>query len=111
LSEARFYLAVLQLSSASTAADVSEPEESLTSCLKDILEQLGGGSMLVRLALGAHSKLVGAALDREFALGEALFKQHIRLQVGRGGGLGEGVGWERGWVGRDGVGWGWVGSG
>ena len=52
--------------------------------------------MMVRLALGAHSKLVGAALDRGFPLGEALFKQHMRLQV-RGGakvlvGFGSGVG-------------------
>jgi hypothetical protein len=37
--------------------------------------------MIVRLALAAHSKQVGVALDRSLALGEAAFKQHIGLQV------------------------------
>ena len=37
--------------------------------------------MIVRLALAAHSKQVGVALDGSLALGEAAFKQHISLQV------------------------------
>lgn len=37
--------------------------------------------MIVRLALGAHSKLVGAALDMGPSRGEAAFKQHVMLQV------------------------------
>lgn len=37
--------------------------------------------MIVRLALGAHSKLVGAALDMGLPHGEAAFKQHVTLQV------------------------------
>jgi hypothetical protein len=41
----------------------------------------GAESMIVRLALAAHSKQVGIALDRSLALGEAAFKQHIALQV------------------------------
>jgi hypothetical protein len=41
----------------------------------------GAESMIVRLALGAHSKQVGVSLDRSLALGEAAFKQHISLQV------------------------------
>jgi hypothetical protein len=39
--------------------------------------------MIVRLALGVHSKQVGVSLDRSLALGEAAFKQHISLQVGQ----------------------------
>jgi hypothetical protein len=37
--------------------------------------------MILRLALAAHSKLVGAALDLGLPQGEAAFKQHITLQV------------------------------
>lgn len=37
--------------------------------------------MIVRLALAAHSKLVGASLDMGLATGESAFKQHIELQV------------------------------
>lgn len=37
--------------------------------------------MIVRLALAAHSKLVGAMLDMGLQHGEAAFKQHIALQV------------------------------
>jgi hypothetical protein len=39
--------------------------------------------MIVRLALAAHSKLVGAMLDMGLQHGEAAFKQHITLQVRR----------------------------
>lgn len=39
--------------------------------------------MIVRLALTAHSKLVGSALDAGLPTGEAAFKQHIALQVRR----------------------------
>lgn len=41
----------------------------------------GAQSIIVRLALAAHSKLVGAALDMGLPTGEAAFKQHIALQV------------------------------
>jgi hypothetical protein len=41
----------------------------------------GPDSMIVRLALAAHSKLVGAMLDMGLQQGEAAFKQHISLQV------------------------------
>lgn len=41
----------------------------------------GPDSMIVRLALAAHSKLVGAMLDMGLQHGEAAFKQHITLQV------------------------------
>eukprot|EP00879_Flechtneria_rotunda_P017155 GHRR01017967.1.p1 GENE.GHRR01017967.1~~GHRR01017967.1.p1 ORF type:complete len:229 (+),score=78.75 GHRR01017967.1:451-1137(+) len=40
----------------------------------------GAESMIVRLALSAHSKLAGAALDEGLPQGEAAFKQHIALQ-------------------------------
>ena len=40
--------------------------------------------MIVRLALAAHSKLVGVSLDVALPVGEAAFKQHISLQVGMG---------------------------
>lgn len=41
----------------------------------------GPDSMIVRLALAAHSKVVGAMLDMGLQQGEAAFKQHITLQV------------------------------
>jgi len=51
------------------------------SCLSCGVRSTGADSMIVRLALGAHSKLVGAALDMGLPHGEAAFKQHVTLQV------------------------------
>jgi hypothetical protein len=49
--------------------------------LLGVYVRAGAESMIVRLALGAHSKQVGVSLDRSLALGEVAFKQHISLQV------------------------------
>jgi hypothetical protein len=60
-------------------------DDALLAPLKVLAPAMGPDSMIVRLAVGQHSRLVGAALDSGrggFALGEALFQQHIRLQVG-----------------------------
>lgn len=55
---------------------------SMFTSLETLLHCCAGpDSMIVRLALAAHSKLVGAALDLGLPQGEAAFKQHITLQV------------------------------
>lgn len=51
----------------------------LSVCVADV--PAGPDSMIVRLALAAHSKVVGAMLDMGLQQGEAAFKQHITLQV------------------------------
>ncbi|KAI8464475.1 MAG: hypothetical protein J3K34DRAFT_115370 [Monoraphidium minutum] len=80
--EARFYLGLLQAAAAESPSDVAAADDSLLPPLGALVAAMGPDSMISRLALGQHSRLVGGALDGPvgFALGEALFKQHIRLQ-------------------------------
>eukprot|EP00877_Chromochloris_zofingiensis_P000651 jgi/Chrzof1/10587/Cz05g04140.t1 len=80
LSEAQFYVGLLQLAAAETPADVADTYALLLDPMKSLVGALGGESILVRLALSQHSRFVGGALDRAFSLGEAMFKQHIKLQ-------------------------------
>lgn len=49
-----------------------------------VVSAAGGESMIVRLALSAHSQRVGRALDQGLPIGEAAFKQHISLQASEG---------------------------
>lgn len=44
-----------------------------------VQEAFGADSMILALALSQHSRLANAALDRDFRLGEALLKQHVRM--------------------------------
>lgn len=37
--------------------------------------------MIMQLVMSQHARLMHAALDREFAVGEAILKQHIRCVV------------------------------
>lgn len=91
--EAAFYLELLRLGAARDEGEVWAAEPVLVEAMQVLVRLLGGESMIVRLALGQHSRLVGRALDgvtgpavvgggggAGFALGEALFKQHMRLQ-------------------------------
>ncbi|KIZ05243.1 hypothetical protein MNEG_2709 [Monoraphidium neglectum] len=83
LHEAKYYLGLLQAGAASSPSDVVAADDALLAPLKVLAPAMGPDSMIVRLAVGQHSRLVGAALDSGrggFALGEALFQQHIRLQ-------------------------------
>lgn len=41
-------------------------------------ENFGRDSMIMQLVMSQHARLMHAALDREFAVGEAILKQHIR---------------------------------
>ncbi|KAF8071356.1 hypothetical protein HT031_001440 [Scenedesmus sp. PABB004] len=80
LSEALFYLHLLALAAADSPAAVAAVTPGLSDALKHLVATLGPESMIVRLALSAHSRLVGAALDGGLPQGEAAFKQHIALQ-------------------------------
>lgn len=81
LHEAKFYLGLLQAGAAASPADVAATDDLLLPPLKTLVSALGPDSMIVRLALGQHSRLAGLALDSSLSLGEAFFKQHVRLQV------------------------------
>lgn len=80
LSEGLFYLHVLAVAAADSPQEVAASTAGLQDSFKHMLATLGAESMIVRLALAAHSKQVGVALDGSLALGEAAFKQHISLQ-------------------------------
>ncbi|KAF6262181.1 hypothetical protein COO60DRAFT_1497721 [Scenedesmus sp. NREL 46B-D3] len=80
LSEALFYLHVLAVAASDSPQEVMAATPGLQDALKHLASALGAESMIVRLALAAHSQQVGVALDRSLGLGEAAFKQHITLQ-------------------------------
>jgi hypothetical protein len=71
-----------QAGAAASPSDVSAADDALLPAVKALCGAMGPDSMILRLALGQHSRLVGLALDHKFSLGEAMFKQHIKLQVG-----------------------------
>lgn len=81
LHESQFYLGLLQAGAAASPSEVAASDDALLPPLRALASSLGPDSMILRLALGQHSRLVGLALDGGgWALGEAMFRQHIRLQ-------------------------------
>lgn len=79
-AEALYYMGLYNLVSAEGPSAVVAATAPLKENLRQLVSALGPDSMIVRLALAAHSKLVGAMLDMGLQHGEAAFKQHITLQ-------------------------------
>ncbi|GBF99814.1 hypothetical protein Rsub_12567 [Raphidocelis subcapitata] len=80
LQEAKFYLGLLQAGAAASASELAAADDALLAPLRALSSALGPDSMITRLAVGQHARLAGLALDESLALGEAAFRQHIRLQ-------------------------------
>ena len=95
LHEAQLYLGLLRARAARTPADVAAADDALLAPLARLAGALGPDSMNVRVPVDQHARLAGAALDDTanaagggFALAEALFRQHVRLQEARAAPLG-----------------------
>ncbi|MEW5308118.1 MAG: hypothetical protein WDW38_000100 [Sanguina aurantia] len=77
--EAGFYLDLIALSHTVDGHSVKDLEEALLRNVAGLKESFGRDSMIMQLVMSQHARLMHAALDREFAVGEAILKQHIRL--------------------------------
>lgn len=69
MAEARWYLALTAAAEATNPSELAACEGPLAESLRALAGGLGSESMITRLALHQHSRLVNAALDRSFPLG------------------------------------------
>jgi hypothetical protein len=81
-AEAELYLALVQLSRASDVTHVTALDGELFRCVRVMKDNFGVDSMVLRLALAQHDKLVTQALGAQAldaSLCESLMAQHIKL--------------------------------
>ncbi|KAG1667519.1 hypothetical protein FOA52_013709 [Chlamydomonas sp. UWO 241] len=81
-AEAQLYLALVQLSRASDVTHVTALDGELFRCVRVMRDNFGVDSMVLRLALMQHDKLVTRALGAQVldaSLCEALMAQHVSL--------------------------------
>eukprot|EP00201_Polytomella_parva_P024472 CAMPEP_0175042804 /NCGR_PEP_ID=MMETSP0052_2-20121109/2791_1 /TAXON_ID=51329 ORGANISM="Polytomella parva, Strain SAG 63-3" /NCGR_SAMPLE_ID=MMETSP0052_2 /ASSEMBLY_ACC=CAM_ASM_000194 /LENGTH=349 /DNA_ID=CAMNT_0016305705 /DNA_START=427 /DNA_END=1476 /DNA_ORIENTATION=- len=78
-AEAGFYMDLCVLSNSRDEQSITAIEDNLLANLARMTKGYGGGTMLVTLATAQHTRLVHAAIEKDFHIGEGLLKQHLKV--------------------------------